>query len=100
MIAFSWTLTQSLEMPARSFFSLVRASRELKSEERNWFLMELCDVAACATGIADYHSKLKEVYFQRVFPGARIPSGRPVVDLTDPDKTKSALAGLLGGFSG
>lgn len=100
---YGWTVDHCLDMPATRFFAMAKAGRELYQERMNHLLLELCDIAPCGTGSAEYHKELRKVYLDRLIPSAIKPKA-PYYDIKDPAQGKAlekkltaAMKGLFGG---
>lgn len=96
---YGWTLNYVLEMPAKQFFAMAKAAREVREERVNMFLFELCDVVPTATGVSEYHKEIRKVYFNRVMNlKGHNPQG--VYDAADPNQGLAAAMKLAKAFRG
>lgn len=92
-------------MPARRFFAILKASREIESRERNLFLADLCDVAAVPLCNAEFQDNLKRHFIARATGGTWRRGTSVQLDHKDPRgpqilasivKQKARLEGLGG----
>ena len=106
-VVYGWTTEACLAMPAQRFFAMLAAGVKLDWQRRNWWLSELCDVAPCALGHAEYHGKLKAIYLARASGTTRDQAQaaigptktRPVMDAADP-RTGATLSALFNAVTG
>lgn len=88
---------QCLEMPARTFFRVLKEAKELKVYEQNQHYVELCDIAACANSNAKYIQSLKDYYQAFLFsyekgPDYKAPSNPRVLDAGSNEAGRQLLA--------
>jgi hypothetical protein len=62
---YGWTLEYVLNMPARSFFAMRRASFDILGDQFNRLYLGLCDVAAIPLTNHKYVEELKTMYLSR-----------------------------------
>lgn len=74
-------------MPAKTFFAMLKAGRELENEKKYSFFAELCDISAVPIYTHEYHQKLREYYLKLAFPDIKISHG-PVLDASSPETGK------------
>lgn len=59
---FSWTPEQCLKMPARRFFSVIRAGRQLDHEKSALRYFEMTKVSQCSNSSVQYIHELQNHY--------------------------------------
>ena len=59
---FGWSLDKILEVPAPTFFAMLKSVRQIKKEEMAVQLRELCDIQAISWGGTKYLTSLKSSY--------------------------------------
>lgn len=74
-------------MPARRFFAMMEAGREMKAQEQAADYVAKCDIAAIAIGDVKYYNEVRKVFRDRAF-GASPEAKRPALDPTDPKTIK------------
>jgi hypothetical protein len=89
---------QCLEMPARTFFSVLREGRKLEDKKRFFFLHELVDVAVCGN-VQDYKyiKELKDYYAARVY-GIKQKANPREFDADDAEQRQNAANVLFDAF--
>lgn len=84
---------ECLEMPAKTFFALLKEGRFHNQKQTDTFLYELCGVAVCANVSGpEYVERLKKFYRDRVFEDELKPdeirAQGPIFKADDPQAGK------------
>ena len=78
---YGWTSTECLKIPARRFFSLLKAGKELEYKRNSKNYAELCRISFIAIANERYRNDLIALYSGRVteenYQRPAMPSGDP-----------------------
>ena len=96
---YGWTLEYCLQMPAKKFFVMAKAGREIFDHRMNSFFLEMTDIAPAATGVTAYHKSLREVYSTRLEKTTIKPAPQGY-DLSNKDQGMIAAQFLVRGMKG
>ena len=82
---YRWDLSYCLNMPAKTFFAMLKVGRELEQTKRYLSLADMSDLTAIPIYTPEYHQKLREYYLLNAYPESKVEIKKEnVFDGADP----------------